>query len=220
MISNKIMKRQMGEYDVLQRTSDSYFNANALLIQWNSNSNNIRRRWDKFKDNKNTKSFIETLTFELAKGQKRPMGDIRLIKEIGGSNTSKGKTSGEIWVHPYLFIKFAMYLNPRFEVQVIKFVYDELISLRCDAGDNYTHLMTRVYGFTDCDFGRVAIAINWVVFNEHCKQRRDSGNLEQIKELRQLESTLCSMIDTGLVSSQMELIEVLRKMYDNKYRKF
>ena len=214
------MKRQMGEYEVLQRTSDSYFNANALLIQWNSNSNNIRRRWDKFKDNKNTKSFIETLTFELAKGQKRPMGDIRLIKEIGGSNTSKGKTSGEIWVHPYLFIKFAMYLNPRFEVQVIKFVYDELISLRCDAGDNYTHLMKRVYGFTDCDFGRVAIAINWVVFNEHCKQRRDSGNLAQIKELRQLESTLCSMIDTGLVSSQMELIEVLRKMYDNKYRKF
>ena len=113
-----------------------------------------------------------------------------------------------------------MFINPKFEVQVIKFVYDELISLRCDAGDNYTQLMKRVYGFADCDFGKVAIAINWVVFNEHCKQRRDSGTLEQIKELKQLENTLCSMIDTGLVNSQIELIEVLRKMYDNKYRKF
>ena len=34
MRSNKIMKRQMGEYDVLQRTSDSYFGGNALLQQW------------------------------------------------------------------------------------------------------------------------------------------------------------------------------------------
>ena len=36
MRSNKIMKRQLGEYDVLQRTSDSYFNLNGLLSQWNS----------------------------------------------------------------------------------------------------------------------------------------------------------------------------------------
>lgn len=220
MKSNKIMKRQMGEYDVLQRTSDSYFNANALLSQWNSNGNNVRRRWDKFKYNKNTKEFIETLSIELSKGQKRPMADIRLIKEVRAVNTSNGKTSGEIWVHPYLFIKFAMYLNPKFEVQVIKFVYDELISLRCNAGDNYIQLMKRVYGFNDCDFGRVAIAINFIVFNEHSKQRRDCGTVAQTQELKQLEATLCSMIDTGLVSSQMELIQVLRKMYEVKYRKF
>ena len=36
MKSNKIMKRQMGEYEVLQRTSDSYFDLNALLQHWNN----------------------------------------------------------------------------------------------------------------------------------------------------------------------------------------
>jgi len=217
------MKRQMGEYDVLQRTSDSYFDGNALLQQWKHSHPKCKDSMNDFFEQKKVKEFIKCLVSDLSNdAQPQNWGTAKkeVVKYDKGSNTSKGRTSDKVWMHPYLFIKFAMWINTSFEVQVIKFVFDELISLRCDAGDNYTHLMKRVYGFTDCDFGRVAIAINWVVFNEHCKQRRDSGNLAQIKELRQLESTLCSMIDTGLVSSQMELIEVLRKMYDNKYRKF
>ena len=43
MISNKIMKRQMGEYDVLQRTSDSYFNASSILLQWNKQGNSEKK---------------------------------------------------------------------------------------------------------------------------------------------------------------------------------
>ena len=148
------------------------------------------------------------------------MGINDVVKYDKGVHTSKGRTPDKVWMHPYLFLKFSLWINTKFEVQVIKFIYDELISLRCDAGDNYSQLMKRVYGFTDCDFGKVAIALNWVVFNEHCKQRRDWGTVEQMRDLRQLENTLCSMIDTNLVNSQMELINVLRKMYDNKYRKF
>ena len=218
MISNKIMKRQMGEYDVLQRTSDSYFNASSILSQWNKQGNS-EKKINKYLSMQKTKDFISEIESNLQMAN-MPHADTRAIKKTNGHSTHNGRTPDEVWLHPFVFLDMCMWLEPKFKVQVIKFVYDELISLRCDAGDNYTHLMKRVYGFADCDFGRVAIAINWVVFNEHCKQRRDSGNLEQIKELRQLESTLCSMIDTGLVSSQMELIEVLRKMYDNKYRKF
>lgn len=40
-------------------------------------------------------------------------------------------------MHPILFVKFAMWLNPRFEVQVIKFVYDQMLKYRNDAGDAY-----------------------------------------------------------------------------------
>ena len=48
---------------------------------------------------------------------------------------SRGK-SGGTWIHPVLFVKFAMWLNPRFEVQVIKFVYDEMIKYRNKASIN------------------------------------------------------------------------------------
>lgn len=33
---------------------------------------------------------------------------------------------GEVWMHPSLFIKFAMWLDPKFELDVIKTVYDNL----------------------------------------------------------------------------------------------
>lgn len=220
MKTTKIMKRQMGEYEVLQRTSDSYFDINALVNQWNSSPSNKRRRLDDFLNSKNTKEFIATLEASLVSGEISPNLDLQVVKFKKGLYSKSGRTIDQIWVHPFLFIKAAMWVNPRFEVEVIKYVYDNLISLRCDAGDNYGKLMRKVYGFTDCDFGKVAIAMNWVVFNEHCKQRRDRGTVEQMKDLRQLEYTLCSMIETGLISSQMELIKVLRKMYDNKYRKF
>ena len=206
MKSNKIMKRQMGEYEVLQRTSDSYFDLNALLQQWNNGKGNSRRRLDKFMESPNTKSFIAALKNDLSNGQKRPNLDYQLVKYKKGSYSSSGRTPDEVWAHPFIFLKFAMFLNPKFEVQVIKFVYDELISLRCDAGDNYIQLMKRVYGFPDCDFSKVAVALNWVAFNEHCKQRRDCGTVEQMRDLRQLEKTLCLMIDTNLVNSQMELV--------------
>ena len=37
-----------------------------------------------------------------------------------------------------------MWLNPKFKVQVLKFVYDELIKQRHDAGDNYA-LFTKAF---------------------------------------------------------------------------
>ena len=220
MKSNKVMRRPMGQYEVMQRTSDGYFNINALVNQWNSNPNNKRRRLDDFMNSKKTKEFIETLKNDLTYGEKSPKVNNELIKVSKGKYDGFGRPTSDIYVHPFLFIKAAMWINPSFEVQVIKFVYDNLISLRIDAGDNYVRLMKKVYGFQDCDFGRVAIAMNWVVFNEHCKQRRDWSSVEQAQELKQLESTLCSMIDTGLVNSQMELMQVIRKMYEVKYRKF
>ena len=194
-----------------------------LLSEWRRTHPKCKDSIKDFLEQKKVQRFIKSLQAELddkAQPQKWGMGKSQVIIYENGRNTPNGKTANRVWMHPYLFIKFAMWISPDFELQVIKFTYDELISLRNDAGDNYTKLMQRVYGFSDCDFSQVAIAMNWVVFNEHCKQRRDSGSVDQMKELRQLESTLCSMIDTGLVNSQMELIQVLRKMYEIKYRKF
>lgn len=40
---------------------------------------------------------------------------------------ARSDRGGGTWMHPILFVKFAMWLNPRFEVQVIKFVYDQML---------------------------------------------------------------------------------------------
>ena len=40
MKTSVTMKRKMGNFDILQRTSDGMFNATELLKQWNLNTQN------------------------------------------------------------------------------------------------------------------------------------------------------------------------------------
>jgi len=47
---------------------------------------------------------------------------------------SRGKNGGT-WMHPILFIDFAMWINPKFKVKVLKFLHDKLIKHRIDTGD-------------------------------------------------------------------------------------
>ena len=52
------MNRQMGKFNVEQRTSDGYFDGNALLLQWNKYSEK-RHRIDDYLNSPKTKEFIE-----------------------------------------------------------------------------------------------------------------------------------------------------------------
>ena len=148
------------------------------------------------------------------------MPNQKIFKEVKGKNTAHGKTKGQMWVHPYLFIKFAMWLNPRFEVQVIKFVYDELIKNRHLAGDNYNVLTAALATMPDIDYKKVATAIQWIVFNRTGKNLRQQATQEQLSEISDIESKLAYAIDMGFIKSYDELILTMRKMYNDKYQKF
>lgn len=41
------------------------------------------------------------------------------------------------WVHPFLFIKLALAINPKLEVEVMRWLYDELIKYRNNSADSY-----------------------------------------------------------------------------------
>ena len=53
-----VLTRKMGDFNVFQRTSDGYFDANSLLKQWNDNPENTRRRLDDFMNSSRTKEFV------------------------------------------------------------------------------------------------------------------------------------------------------------------
>ena len=52
------------------------------------------------------------------------------------SRASRGDEAGT-WMHPLLFIDFAMWINPSFKYDVLKFVYDRMLMYRNEAGDAY-----------------------------------------------------------------------------------
>ena len=210
------MVRQMGNYNVLQRTKDGYFDANALLNQWNKESGNTRRRKDEFLNLKTTISFIEALGEELSNGGIPP----KAYHEKKGRMTSKGKTKDELWMHPYLFIDFSMYLNPKFKVKVIKFVYDQLIQQRDLAGDNYKALSSSLTKLKGHNFQEVAKAIQWIVYNKVGKEQRQKASQEQLNETNEIQSKLSYAIEMGFITSYPQLLQTMRKMYNEKYRKF
>ena len=204
----------MSNFDVTQRTKDGFFDGNDLLNQWNK-LNKKRRRINDFLESKTTLEFIDALCEEIANGENSTMA--YYFKK--GRNTSKGRTKDEVWMHPYLFIDFAMWINPKFKVQVIKFVYDELIKNRHNAGDNYRLLSESGVKLKGYSFSEVATALNWIVFDKKGKNLRQSATQEQLKELSELQTKLSFAIDMGYINSYDSLIFEMQEIYRIKKRK-
>jgi len=139
MKTSVIMTRRMGQFEVLQRTKDGMFNATALLNQWNRAAG-MKKEMNDYLRLQSTHDFLSALQseFDFKDGNSPYL-------------TSRGKYSGGTWMTPLLFIDFAMWLNPKFKVQVLKFVYDELIKCRTAAGDNYNVLAKSIASLPDVD---------------------------------------------------------------------
>ena len=208
----------MGDFEVIQRTKDGYFEANSLLSQWNNVKDNPRRDMNKYLSSSKTIEFINVIK---SKSQKSELADYQVeIKKKGKAMKNGGRSRDEIYMHPYLFIDFSMWINPSFKYDVLKFVYDELIKQRHDAGDNYISLSASGQKLKGYDYREVAIALQWIVFGKKGKELRQSATQDQLKELNDLQTKLSFAIDMGYITSYQQLISELRKLYSNKNLKF
>lgn len=222
MVTSVTMVRKLGKFEVLQRTKDGYFDANALLSQWNAVEGNPERKLSRFIESEKTKEFISELENELnSHSAKMHDGNNELLKSFyfkKGRNTSKGKTKDEVWFHPYLFIDFCMWINPKFKLQVIKFVYDELIQSRNLAGDNYKILSDAGIKLKGYNFAEIAKAIQWIVFGKIGQNLRQSATQDQLNEITDIQKSLAFAINNNLIEHYNDLLETLRKMYNKKQK--
>ena len=223
MKTNQVMIRPMGQFQVVQRTKDGYFDANALLSQWNSVKGNTQRKMSRFFESDNVKEFIDALKEDISQSADLHLADLQVVKEVKPRNTAKGKTKGQVWMHPYLFTKFAMWLNPRFEVQVIKFVYDQMIKYRNEAGDAYRELGSAVQKIVDRSWmpaamKNIAKALNFIVFGDHGREMRNKqGDEVKMRELFELERQVAMLVNDGFLKNYNALIEYLRRKWKDKY---
>lgn len=212
MKTNQVMTRHMGNFKVVQRTKDGRFNATMLLKQWNEAKGTKKEMRDYF-DNKSTKEFIEALVKEdNLHGENYPY-----VK----SKASRGENAGT-WLNPIMFIDFCMWINPSFKVKVLKFVSDQMIKYRNEAGDAYRQLSSAVdkisTGNIVKDMKQVARAINYVVFGEHEHMMRNKhGEEDKQYELMDLEKKLADLINDGFINDMDGLICYLRKKWHEKY---
>ena len=198
----------MGQFEVLQRTKDGMFNATALLNQWNRAAG-MKKEMNDYLRLQSTHDFLSALQSEFDfKDGNSP------------SLTSRGKYSGGTWMTPLLFIDFAMWLNPKFKVQVLKFVYDELIKCRTAAGDNYNVLAKSIASLPDVDYPKVARALNWIVFNKHERDIRNTATPQQLQDMDELQRKLAFSVDMGYIRSFPDLMNSMRRIYNRQHAKF
>lgn len=229
MKSNQEMVRRIEKFSVTQRTSDGFFDGSELLRQWNSVEGNQQRKMARFLEMDTTKEFLTALAIDeyerKSHGAKMHHGDNQQVKTtdlivmVKGRNTKSGKTPDKVWMNPLLFIKFAMWINPTFEVKVLRFVYDEMIKYRNDAGDAYRDLSSAIGKIVPSDFmpkamQKVAEALNWIVFGNHEKMARNKyGDEHKQRELYQIEKKITDLINEGFIMNYDSLIGYLRKKY-------
>ena len=193
MKTNQIMIRQMGEFSVKQRTKDGFFNATELLKQWNRVSG-MKKEVTKFLDLGSTSELVKII----------------MERDAG------------TWMHPVLFIDFAMWINPSFKYDVIKFVYDDMIRYRNLAGDSYKELASAISKIVPKTFipkamQKVGEALNWIVFDSHEPLLRNKhGNESKQRELWQLEKKVADLINEGFILDYDILISYLRKQYQKR----
>lgn len=135
---------------------------------------------------------------------------------------SRGKNGGT-WMHPLLFIDFAMWLNPAFKVKVLKFVYDELIKFRNLAGDAYPRMCSAVHTILPKDIFKqkikdLAKSLNIIVYGRHENEMRNKvGDEAKIRELYELESQIAQWIELGFIKDYASLKKTLTKVYYQKH---
>ncbi len=210
MKTNQIMTRQLANFKVEQRTKDGYFNLTGLLNSWNSETGAKKELKDYF-GNKATQEFIKALAEEEnLKGEKSPY------------LASRGKNGGT-WGHPLLFIDFAMWLNPAFKVKVLKFVSDQMLSYRNEAGEAYKMLASAVSQIVPRNSIReymetIAKGLNWIIVGRHDKMvRNEYGTEEKQKEYFLLEKQVAMLINDGFLKTGDEVVNYLRTKFQKKF---
>lgn len=217
----------MGQFKVLQRTLDGMFNATSLLKQWNEYVNAHREKKADVSSNslktKELKKYFETATsqsFIRTIMHREKLTDPRYVYRASKARADNG---GGTWMHPLLFIDFAMWLNPVFKYDVLKFVYDQMIKYRNDAGDAYRELGKAIGKIVNKSFMPVAMsnvgkAVNYCVFNAHEPMLRNKeGEEVKMQELWQLEHKVADLINEGFITDYDGLIDYLRKTWIRKY---
>ena len=207
MKTNQIMKREFYDSYVCQRTKDSFFNATDFLKRFNEISGrqvDLKEFWR----NKNTDEFLNALEIELqSNGGNSPYLDRPDIKVITKTHETARGNKGATWMHPYLFVKFAMWLSPSLEVKIIKWVYDHLIEFRLLAGDHYKEMCDAVSARhwdyynkaagPEIFIGEARI-LNQLVFNNPAGNQRNIATEDQLYLMNSLQRANIKMIREGL----------------------
>jgi len=202
-----IMKRDLNGFKIRQNSKSGMFNANDLLDIYNLTAKK-QKRLDNYIKLKNTEEFkkaiLQDINSNTYNSSELDLSQVQAIGESGEDiilKTSKGRVNGGTWMHPYLFVDFAMWLSPEFKLTCIKWVYDNLIINRNQAGDYYkevTAALKERYNYNDpFIYQKEARLLNKLAFGVVESGLRQSATADQLDLLNKLQKADVKLIKSG-----------------------
>lgn len=188
--------------------------------------------------NKNTKEAIVVMEKFLTQGKSTvlKMEDFGkrggIPKGLQAIKTKMGRYGGGTFAQETLALKFAMWLSPEFELEVL-LAYQNGTQNKEDwnvqrilASENYK-LQTEYISLSPegnlpyaAGYTNNAKLINILVFGEHQKGRRDTGTVQELEMVSYLESKNSAFIDLGLSYEvrRAELTKLLIRKFGSKVK--
>ena len=220
MKTSVIMYRDLNGVQRRQDSKTQFFNANDLLNLYNQNGKE-EKRIQRFLDNASTNEFISALIQDILQNNQNS-GEL-----TNGSNKTKehpltelaiyskrGKNGGT-WLHPYLFMDFAMWLSPEFKLTCIKWMYDNLIKYRNECGDSFKEvnqaLFDRKPNSAHWVYANEASMLNKLVFGTTETKKRNGATEDQLQLLKSLQTA-----DEKLIRQGLDYFDRLKKLEEIK----
>lgn len=199
-----IMQRDFNGRKIRQHSKTGFLNLNDLHDAFIENNPKSTKKVENYTRLRQTQEFAEVLRESLldAKNQNTHKNGefvLPLIKPITVIETKRGKNGGT-WVHPYLFLDFAMWLSPHFKLWAISIIEDKLIELRNEAGDKFKEMNKALKASGACsprEFANEAVMINKLVFDA-TGGRRNEATQDELELLNRLQKYNAHLIDQGV----------------------
>lgn len=130
MKTQVLMERKVLNHIIHQNSHTGYFNLSEFAVV--ANKYRVQdglsiKQTERYFDNASTKEFLKQIAYE----------EETLIEDL--CKKKKGKHAGW-WVHPLVFVDAAMWFSPEFKVKILRWVTDELITIRNDAGESFKEM--------------------------------------------------------------------------------
>lgn len=203
MKTEVIMYRDLNGMNIRQSTKTGMYNANDLVEIYNANrSLNQKKKYiHHYFETKGTNDLIAALCTE------ENLTTDKVHKARRGKN-------GGTWMHPYLFIDFAMWLSPEFKVVALRWIHDNLIGKRKDCGGFFKEMCQALHenGVADpLEYKREARMINNIVFGVETGKPRDKATEKELDMLNKLQK-----MDTKLIKEGKTYLERLDMLHRTK----
>jgi hypothetical protein len=206
-----IIQRNLKGNIIRQNSKTGFLHINDLYKCYVDHDSKTTKTIDRYWGLDSTKELLSAMEDPLIQAEKLntpKTGELKLpfYKPSNLVQTKRGRNGGT-WVHPYIFIDFAMWLSVEFKVWALDVISDKVLQFRDDAGEKYKEMSSALSlaGMNKpSDFAREAKMVNRVVFGKHKKGLRDQANEKELELLNKIQFYNAELINQEVGFTERE----------------